>query len=71
MDQLLDQQRQTSDEAKRKAAFRAAEKIFVQDDPARIWYGFGVSQMLTAKKLAGLEPYPDRIVRFQYARLGK
>ena len=64
-------QRQTSDEAKRKAALRAAEKIYVVDDPARIWYRFGVAQLLTVKKLTGLEPYPDQIIRFQFAKLAK
>jgi len=71
VDRLMNEQRQTSDEAKRKAALQAAQKIFVVDDPARIWYGFGVSQLLTNKKVTGLEPYPDRIVRFQYAKLAK
>ena len=71
VDRLMNEQRQTSDEAKRKTALQAAQKIFVVDDPGRIWYGFGVSQLLTNKKVTGLEPYPDRIIRFQYAKLAK
>jgi peptide/nickel transport system substrate-binding protein len=71
VDKLLDEQRSTSDQAKRKDALRKAEQIFVVDDPARIWYRFGVAQLLTAKKLQGLEPYPDQLIRFQYAWLKK
>ena len=69
VDRLLDEQRGTTDEAKRREAFRAAEKIYAVDDPARVWYRFHVSQLLTAKRLQGLEPYPDQIIRFQYAQL--
>jgi peptide/nickel transport system substrate-binding protein len=69
VDRLLDEQRATSDEAKRKAALRAAEQIYVVDDPGRVFFRFGVAQLLTSKKLTGLEPYPDAIVRFQYAKL--
>jgi peptide/nickel transport system substrate-binding protein len=69
VDRLLDESRATTDEAKRTAAFRAAEKIYAVDDPARIWYRFHVSQLVTSKKLRGLEPYPDQIIRFQYAQL--
>jgi peptide/nickel transport system substrate-binding protein len=69
VDALLDEQRTASDEAKRRAALRAAEKIYVVDDPARIWYRFGVAQLVTTKQLQGLEPYPDQIIRFQYGRL--
>ncbi|HEU5317805.1 MAG TPA: ABC transporter substrate-binding protein, partial [Chloroflexota bacterium] len=71
VDRLMNEQRQTTDEAKRKTALQAAQKIYVVDDPARIWYGFGVAQLLTNKKVTGLEPYPDRIIRFQYAKLAK
>ena len=69
VDQLLDQQRGTNDEAKRREALRAAEQIYAVDDPARVWYRFHVSQILTATRLQGLEPYPDQIIRFQYATL--
>ncbi|HEV7663953.1 MAG TPA: ABC transporter substrate-binding protein [Chloroflexota bacterium] len=71
VDKLLDDQRQATDEAKRKDALRKAEQIFVVDDPARVWFRFAMSQMLTAKKLTGLQPYPDRIPRFQTATLAK
>jgi peptide/nickel transport system substrate-binding protein len=71
VDALLDQQRQTSDEAKRKDALRKAEQIFVVDDPARVWFRFAVSHMLTSPKLKGLQPYPDQIPRFQLASLQK
>jgi peptide/nickel transport system substrate-binding protein len=69
VDKLLDEQRATSDEAKRRAALRAAERIYVVDDPARIWFRFGTTQLLTAKTVQGLEPYPDGLARLQYAWL--
>jgi peptide/nickel transport system substrate-binding protein len=71
VDRLLDEQRQATDEAKRKDALRKAEQIFVVDDPARAWFRFGVAQMLTSKQLQGLQPYPDQIPRFQFASLQK
>ena len=71
VDKYLDDQRATSDQEKRKTALRAAEKIYVVDDPARIWYRFGVAQLLTVSKFKGLEPYPDQIIRFQYGWLQK
>ncbi|CAN5164450.1 ABC transporter substrate-binding protein [soil metagenome] len=71
VDKLLDESRATNDEAKRRDLFRQAEKIFVQDDPARIWLGFGAAQLLTAKSMKGLTVYPDQIVRFQFASLVK
>jgi len=71
VDKLLDDQRQTTDEAKRKDALRKAEQIFAVDDPARVWFRFGVAQLLTNKKLQGLKPYPDQIPRFQFASLQK
>jgi peptide/nickel transport system substrate-binding protein len=69
VDQLLDQQRQATDEATRTDAFRKAEQIYVVDDPSRVWYRFRVSQLLTAKKLQGLQAYADSIPRFQYGSL--
>lgn len=69
VDKLLDEQRSTADLEKRKAALRKAEQIYVVDDPANVWLRFGVAQLLTAKKLKGLEVYPDQIVRFQYGYL--
>jgi len=71
VDRLLDEQRSTLDEAQRRAALRAAERIYVVEDPARIWYRFGAVQLLTAQAVRGLEPYPDGLVRMQYAWLGK
>ena len=39
------------------------------DDPARVWYRFGVSSLLTVEAGQGLKPYPDQIIRFQYASI--
>jgi peptide/nickel transport system substrate-binding protein len=69
VDRLLEEQRATNDPPKRRAALRAAEQIYVVDDPARIWYRFGHAQVLTAKAVQGLEPYPDSLVRLHYAWL--
>jgi peptide/nickel transport system substrate-binding protein len=71
VDKLLDEQRATPDQEKRKAALRAAEQQYAVDDPARVWYRFGVAQLLTTARLKGLVPYPDQIVRFQYGWLQK
>src|SRR3984893_2575427 len=71
VDKLLDDQRQTTDEAKRKDALRKAEQIFVVNDPARAWFRFAVSHMLTSTKVQGLAPYPDQIPRFHLASLNK
>lgn len=69
VDRLLDEQRTTLDETKRRAALRAAEQIYVVDDPARIWYRFGVSQLLTVRAVQGVEPYADLIMRLHTAWL--
>ncbi|HEV8633104.1 MAG TPA: ABC transporter substrate-binding protein [Chloroflexota bacterium] len=69
VDRLLDEQRTLTDEAKRRELLRKAEQIYVLDDPARVWFRFGVAQLITTKRVSGLEPYPDQIVRFQYAKL--
>ena len=71
VDTLMKQQRAESDPAKRKALLTQAQQIYVADDPARIWYGFGVSPIVSIKKLVGMESYPDRIPRFQTAQLQK
>lgn len=71
VDRLLDESRTTSDEAKRKAAFRAAEQIYVVDDPARVWYDFRSTQLATSKKVQGLVPYPDGLIRFDVGWLQK
>ena len=71
VDRLLDEQRATSDEAKRKDSLRKAEQIYVVDDPARVWFRFGVSPLLTVKAVQGAEAYPDRIPRFHTMSLQK
>ena len=71
VDRLLDEQRATSDEGKRRDALRKAEQIYVVDDPARAWYRFGVAQIAAATPVQGLEAYPDQIIRFQNVSLKK
>ena len=71
VDELMKAQRVESDPAKRKQMLLDAQKIYVVDDPSRIWYGFGVSPIITVKAVTGMESYPDRIPRFQNAQLGK
>jgi peptide/nickel transport system substrate-binding protein len=71
VDRLLDEQRISSDDSKRREALRKAEQIYAVDDPARAWYRFGVAQIGVDKRLKGLEVYPDQIVRFQDASLQK
>jgi peptide/nickel transport system substrate-binding protein len=69
VDQLLDEQRTTLDESRRTQALRKAEQLYVVDDAARVWYRFRVAELTTAKRVQGLQPYPDGIVRLQYAKL--
>jgi peptide/nickel transport system substrate-binding protein len=71
VDDLMKAQRAESDPAKRKAMLLEAQQIYVVDDPSRVWYGFGVSPLITVKSLTGMESYPDRIPRFHAAQLGK
>jgi peptide/nickel transport system substrate-binding protein len=71
VDKLLDEQRATTDVNRRRELLRRAEQIYVVDDPARVWYRFGVAMLVTNRRVRGLEPYPDQIVRFQYAWLEK
>jgi peptide/nickel transport system substrate-binding protein len=71
VDELMNQQRVESDTAKRKALLQEAQKIFVVDDPARVWFQFGTSPILTVKQVTGMESYADRIPRFETAQLGK
>jgi peptide/nickel transport system substrate-binding protein len=71
VDELMNAQRAESDPAKRKAMLLQAQQIYVVDDPSRVWYGFGISPLITVKNLTGMESYPDRIPRFQTAQLGK
>jgi peptide/nickel transport system substrate-binding protein len=69
VDKLLDDSRSATDPAKRKELLLKAQQIFVVDDPARVWYSYGVAQLLTAKAVQGIEPYPDQLPRLQTAWL--
>jgi peptide/nickel transport system substrate-binding protein len=69
VDKLLADQRAEGNEAKRREMLRKAEQIYAADDPARVWYRFGVAQLLASNRVSGLKPYPDQIVRFQYASI--
>ena len=71
VDELMKQQRIESDPAKRKALLLQAQQIYVVDDPARVWFAFGVSPIITVKRLSGMLSYPDRIPRFEAAQLAK
>src|SRR5882672_5625924 len=71
VDDLMNQQRTESDPAKRKTLLQQAQQIFVVDDPARVWFQFGISPLVTAKQVTGMQVYADRIPRFQAAQLGK
>ena len=71
VDKLLDEQRQATDEATRRTALRKAEQIYVVDDPARVWFRFGVAQQVTPPTVKGLSPYPDQIPRLQFASIAK
>ena len=64
VDKLMADQRAEADQAKRKDLLRKAEQIYVVDDPARVWYRFRVSQLLTSNRVSGAQPYPDQIIRF-------
>lgn len=71
VDDLMNQQRAESDPAKRKDLLQQAQKIFVVDDPARVWFQFGTSPILTVKAVTGMQSYADRIPRFETAQLAK
>ena len=71
VDELMKAQRVESDVAKRKDLLLQAQQIYTVDDPSRVWYGFGVSPLITVKNLTGMDAYPDRIPRFQTAQLSK
>ena len=71
VDELMKAQRVEADPAKRKTLLLQAQQIYVVEDPARVWYGFGISPIITVKNLTGMESYPDRIPRFQAAQLAK
>jgi peptide/nickel transport system substrate-binding protein len=70
VDQLLDEQRTTSDQARRTQLLRQAEKIYAVDDPAKIFYGFPSVQLASGKKVQGLQLYPDGRLRMQTAWVG-
>jgi peptide/nickel transport system substrate-binding protein len=71
VDDLMKQQRAESDPAKRKTLLLQAQQIYAVDDPSRVWFGFGVSPLISVRSLTGMESYPDRIPRFQTAQLQK
>jgi peptide/nickel transport system substrate-binding protein len=71
VDELMNQQRVESDPAKRKTLLQQAQQIFVVDDPARVWFQFGISPLVTAKAVTGMQVYADRIPRFDTAQLSK
>lgn len=71
VDELMNQQRAESDPAKRKDLLQQAQKIYVVDDPARVWFQFGTSPILTVKAVTGMQSYADRIPRFETAQLAK
>ncbi|HEY8824443.1 MAG TPA: ABC transporter substrate-binding protein [Candidatus Limnocylindria bacterium] len=71
VDELMKAQRIEPDVAKRKQMLIDAQQIYAVDDPSRVWYGFGVSPIITVKAVTGMESYPDRIPRFQTAQLSK
>src|SRR6266568_6695056 len=65
VDDLMNQQRAESDPAKRNTLLKQAQQIYVVDDPARVWFQFGVSPILTVKAVTGMQSYADRIPRFE------
>ncbi len=71
VDDLMNQQRAEADPAKRKTLLQQAQQIFVVDDPARVWFQFGTSPILTVKGVTGMQSYADRIPRFETAQLAK
>ena len=71
VDELMNQQRVESDPAKRTQLLQQAQQIYVVDDPARVWFQFGVSPILTTKSVTGMQSYADRIPRFETAQLAQ
>jgi peptide/nickel transport system substrate-binding protein len=69
VDRLLDEQRTTSDQARRTELLRRAEQIYAVEDPAKIFYGFPSVQLAATKKIHGLDLYPDGRLRLQTAWL--
>ena len=71
VDDLMNQQRVEPDPATRTKLLQQAQQIYVVDDPARVWFQFGVSPILTVKAVTGMQSYADRIPRFETAQLAK
>jgi ABC-type transport system substrate-binding protein len=67
----MNAQRVEPDPAKRAELLKQAQQIYVVDDPARVWFQFGVSPILTTKSVTGMQSYADRIPRFETAQLAK
>ncbi len=66
VDQAMNDQRTLSDPAARKPLLRKAEETVVTE-AGRVWYSFRVTGIATAKKVHGVDAYPDGIIRFAYA----
>jgi len=66
VDDAMDQQRTLSDPAARKPLLRKAEETVVTE-AGRVWYAFRITSVVTAKKVHGVDAYPDGIIRFAYA----
>ncbi|HEX9495116.1 MAG TPA: ABC transporter substrate-binding protein [Candidatus Limnocylindria bacterium] len=66
VDDAMDQQRTLSDPAARKPLLRKAEETVVTE-AGRVWYSFRITGIATAKKVHGVDAYPDGIIRFAYA----
>ena len=71
VDELMNAQRAESDPTKRADLLKQAQQIFVVDDPARVWFQFGVSPIATVKAVTGMQSYADRIPRFETAQIAK
>ena len=65
VDDAMDQQRTLSDPAARKPLLRKAEETVVTE-AGRVWYSFRITGIATAKKVHGVDAYPDGIIRFHY-----
>lgn len=66
VDEAMDQQRTLTDPAARKPLLRKAEETVV-NEAGRVWYRFRITGIATAKKVHGVDAYPDGIIRFAYA----
>ena len=66
VDDAMEQQRTLSDPAARKPLLRKAEETVVSE-AGRVWFSFRITGIATAKKVHGIDAYPDGIIRFAYA----